>query len=223
MGSQRVRQNWSDHTHRCMFQVNREKQQGVRSCKVGLPASSRLRNLSPWPPSPFLHVFIFSWFFQGKDMCYLVFFYFPSLLPKTFFLEDDTFTLADHNRLPSAFYPRSGGVRAKSLQSCPALCDPVDCSPPGVPSSVHEILQTGRLEWVSMPSSRRSSKPRDRTRVSMSPALAGGFFTMHAWAQGAGCVETASVNLKALPAVGGKALEGIRDPCNQFRPAHLQF
>ena len=183
-----------------------------------------MRNLSPRPPSPFLRVFIFSWFFQRKDMCYLVFFYFPSLLlPKTFFLEDDTFILADHNRDSSAFYPRSGGVRAKCLQSCPALCDPVDCSPPGIPSSVHEILQTGRLEWVSMPSSRRSSQPRDRTRVSMSPALAGGFFTTRAWAQGAGCVETAPVSPKALPAAGGKALERIRDPCNQFRPARLQL
>ena len=30
-------------------------------------------------------------------------------------------------------------VHAKSLQSCPTLCDPMDCSPPG--SSVHRILQ----------------------------------------------------------------------------------
>ena len=28
---------------------------------------------------------------------------------------------------------------AKLLQSCPSLCDPIDCSPPG--SSVHGILQ----------------------------------------------------------------------------------
>ena len=31
-------------------------------------------------------------------------------------------------------------------QSCPTLCDPVDCSPPG--SSVHGILQARVLEWV---------------------------------------------------------------------------
>ena len=53
---------------------------------------------------------------------------------------------------------------AKSLQSCPALCNPMDCSPPG--SSVHEILQARILEWVAMPSSRGSSPARDRTRVS---------------------------------------------------------
>ena len=34
---------------------------------------------------------------------------------------------------------------AKSLQSCPALCDPMDCSPPG--SSIHGILQARVLEW----------------------------------------------------------------------------
>ena len=35
---------------------------------------------------------------------------------------------------------------AKSLQSCPTLCDPIDDSPPG--SSIHEILQARVLEWV---------------------------------------------------------------------------
>ena len=40
-------------------------------------------------------------------------------------------------------------------QSCPTLCDPMDCSLPG--SSVREILQAGILEWVSISSSRGSS------------------------------------------------------------------
>ena len=43
----------------------------------------------------------------------------------------------------------------KSAQSCPTLCDPVDCSPPG--SSVHEILQARVLEWVAISFSRGSS------------------------------------------------------------------
>ena len=42
-------------------------------------------------------------------------------------------------------------------QSCPTLCDPVDCRPPG--SSVHGILQARVLEWVATPSSRGSSQP----------------------------------------------------------------
>ena len=37
---------------------------------------------------------------------------------------------------------------AKSLQSCPPLCDPIDCSPPGSP--VPEILQARTLEWVAI-------------------------------------------------------------------------
>ena len=43
-------------------------------------------------------------------------------------------------------------------QSCPTLCDPVDCSPPG--SSVHGLLQARTLERVAMPSSRASSRPK---------------------------------------------------------------
>ena len=52
---------------------------------------------------------------------------------------------------------------AKSLQSCPTLCDPIDHSPPD--SSVHGILQARILEWVSIPLSRVPSWPRDRTQV----------------------------------------------------------
>ena len=36
-----------------------------------------------------------------------------------------------------------------SLQLCPTLCDPMDCSSPG--SSVHGILQARLPEWVAMP------------------------------------------------------------------------
>ena len=57
-------------------------------------------------------------------------------------------------------------------QSCPALCNPTDCSPPG--SFVHGIPQARILEWVAISSSGRSSQPRDGTRVS---CLAVGFFT----------------------------------------------
>ena len=53
---------------------------------------------------------------------------------------------------------------AKWLQSCPTLCHPMDCSLPG--SSVHGILQARIIEWVAMPSSRRSSHPRKQTHIS---------------------------------------------------------
>ena len=49
-------------------------------------------------------------------------------------------------------------------QSCPTLCNPVDCSPQG--SSVHGILQARILEWVAISFSRGSSQPRDQTWVS---------------------------------------------------------
>ena len=38
---------------------------------------------------------------------------------------------------------------AKSLQSCPTLCDPIDDSPPGF--RIPGILQVRTLEWVSIP------------------------------------------------------------------------
>ena len=42
----------------------------------------------------------------------------------------------------------SAAAAAKSLQSCPTLCDPMDCSLPGF--SVHGILQARTLEWVAI-------------------------------------------------------------------------
>ena len=39
----------------------------------------------------------------------------------------------------------TAAAAAKSLQSCPTLGDPVDCSPPG--SSIHGIFQARVLEW----------------------------------------------------------------------------
>ena len=49
-------------------------------------------------------------------------------------------------------------------QSCPTLCDPMDCSLPGF--SDHGIFQTRVLEWVAISFSRGSSRPRNRTQVS---------------------------------------------------------
>ena len=42
----------------------------------------------------------------------------------------------------------AAATAAKSLQSCPTLCDPRDGSPPGSP--VPGILQAGTLEWVAI-------------------------------------------------------------------------
>ena len=59
-----------------------------------------------------------------------------------------------------------------SIQSGLTLCDPVDGSLSG--SSVHEIFQARILEWVVIPFSRGSSRPRDQTHVSY---ITGKFFT----------------------------------------------
>ena len=61
-------------------------------------------------------------------------------------------------------FPGNARVRAKSLQSCPTLCDPMDCSPPG--SSVRGILQARILDWAAIRSSSGSSRPRDQAQVS---------------------------------------------------------
>ena len=55
-------------------------------------------------------------------------------------------------------------MHVKSLQSCVTLCDSMDCSPPG--SSVHGVFQVRILEWVVIPFSRGSSRPRDQAHVS---------------------------------------------------------
>ena len=68
-----------------------------------------------------------------------------------------------------------GSVEVLVAQSCPTLCNPMDCSPAG--SSVNGLLQARILEWIAIPVSRRTSQPRDRTQVSR---VAGGFFTL--WA-----------------------------------------
>ena len=60
-------------------------------------------------------------------------------------------------------------------QSCPTLCDPMDCGLPD--SSIHGIFQATVLEWVTISFSRGSSQPRDRTQVSR---IAGRRFTL--WA-----------------------------------------
>ena len=46
------------------------------------------------------------------------------------------------------FFSLPAAAAAKSLQSCPTLCDPIDGSPPGSP--IPGILQARTLEWVAI-------------------------------------------------------------------------
>ena len=47
----------------------------------------------------------------------------------------------------SSWSHNTAAAAAKSLQSCPSLCDPIDSSPPGSP--IPGILQARTLEWVA--------------------------------------------------------------------------
>ena len=50
--------------------------------------------------------------------------------------------------LTQAWLKSTAAAAAKSLQSCPTLCDPTDSSPPG--SAIPGILQARTLEWAAI-------------------------------------------------------------------------
>ena len=66
----------------------------------------------------------------------------------------------------------AGSAAAKSLQSCPTLCDPIDSSPPGSPTP--GILQARTLEWVAISFSnawKRKVKVKSLSRVQLFATL----------------------------------------------------
>ena len=67
---------------------------------------------------------------------------------------------------------------AQSLQSCPTLCSPMDCSLPG--SSVHGIFQEEYWSGLPFPPLKNLPNPGIKPTSLVSPALAGGFFTTSA-------------------------------------------
>ena len=79
---------------------------------------------------------------------------------RTFFFVISHYDLSRDTEYSSLGYT----VSSQLFQLCWILCDPVDSSPPE--SSARGILQARIPEWVAIPSSRGSSRPRDRTRVS---------------------------------------------------------
>ena len=70
-------------------------------------------------------------------------------------------------------------VKVKVAHLCPTLCDPMDYT-------VHGILQARILESVAFPFSSRSSRPRDRTQISL---IAGRFFTSWAIRRACGQIQ----------------------------------
>ena len=67
-------------------------------------------------------------------------------------------------------------LNAKLLQSCPNLCNPMDCSLPG--SSVYGVSQARILEWVAILLQKIFPSQGSNPGLLVSPALAGEFFTI---------------------------------------------
>ena len=105
-------------------------------------------------------------------------------------------------------YPAAAA--AKSLQSCPTLCDPIDSNPPGSP--VPGILQARTLEWVAIPSPMHESEKwkwsrsvvsdsSDPTDCSPSGSSVHGIFQAGAqeWAPSPSPLKFPSPSLQSLP------------------------
>ena len=100
-------------------------------------------------------------------------------------------------------------LKVKFAQSCPTLCDLMDCSL--LSSSVHGIPQARILEWVDIPFFRGSSWPRDRTRISY---IAGRSFTVWVTRE-VHCSQSNSqkFNLKAGTGLSSFSLQQNRHTC----------
>ena len=84
--------------------------------------------------------------------------------PESPALQADSLPLSHQGRAPGAL-----AAAAKSLQSCPILCDPIDGSPAGSP--VPGTLQARTLEWVAIAFSWCSYTPaKPSSRLTLSPA-----------------------------------------------------
>ena len=79
-------------------------------------------------------------YYKGCPVHYSIFTIIPGFYPLD--------TSSPHSHSPSSVgtTKNTSAAAAKSLQSCPTLCDPVDSRPPGSPG----ILQARTLEWVAI-------------------------------------------------------------------------
>ena len=102
-------------------------------------------------------------------------------------------------------------------QSCPTLCDPMDCSPPGLP--VNGIFQARVLEQGAISSSRGSSRPRNRTQVShiigrhtLYPLSHQGSHLMMLWCKAVANKTCYTENLNTAIFLGGHSLPETGHP-----------
>ena len=83
--------------------------------------------------------------FKNSIIMTLFYLQFKQMKPTTQYY---TLLYDEAKKYPWRLFPNALKVESEVAQSCPTLCDPVDCSPPG--SSVHGILQARVLEWVAI-------------------------------------------------------------------------
>ena len=108
-------------------------------------------------------------------------------------------------------------VCAKSLQSCPTRCNPMEYSPPG--SSVHGILQARILEWVAMPSSRVSSQPRNWTQVSSASCHRQEVSLLLVPPENNSCISSVQFSRSVVSnSLGPRELQHARPPCPSPTP-----
>ena len=109
------------------------------------PISSPFTGL--WPHSH--HCFLSSLNLSRLQCFFLLVAALPGAPPKIFPRLDAVCNLnLSSNATSSRKLSMTAAAAAKSLQSCPTLCDPMDGSPPGSP--VPGILQARTLEWVAI-------------------------------------------------------------------------
>ena len=77
--------------------------------------------------------------------------------------------LRDQGKFPKESPKSKSATAAKSLQSCPTLCDPIDRSPPGSP--IPGILQARILEWLPFPSPMQENEKWKWSRSMVSNSL----------------------------------------------------
>ena len=102
-------------------------------------------------------------------------------------------------------------VKVLVAQSCPTLCNPMDCSLPG--SSVHGLLQARILVWVAMPFSRWSSLPRG---IIWTSCIADRFFTTWAMRE-AQCHSSPLQDRVVHPSSSSSSTSGL---CPWDGPSH---
>ena len=105
--------------------------------------------------------------FSGEQTNSVIYTYICSFLDSLltlYFVEPFWFTAIFRRSYRYFLYSPHTCLKVLVTYSCPTLCDPMDCSLPGL--SVNGILQARILEWVAIPFSKGPSRPRGRASVS---------------------------------------------------------